>query len=199
MIYFYRERLVSGQRFSYHSINDTPKKSQGFLSVPVNNILGHDVGWDTSSSLSQLFQRNLGVVNLLQHRYSGYPKLGGDSCSGEKLCNLGKTESTSKISADICHCIIKLIQSSLLMSYLILEISKMFDNISLFRQIIPGEGQKDFSGRFNLAVKTEQARIVLYELILLGHVKEEDQLQELLQSELVQGFLVSLQEWGSMG
>ncbi len=108
-IYFYRERLASKQRFSYHFINDTSKKSQGFLSVPINNILGHDVGWDTSSSPPQLLQRNLGVVNLLQHRYSGYPKLGLDGCSGEKLCNLGKTESTSKISADICHSIIKLI------------------------------------------------------------------------------------------
>ena len=32
----------------------------------------------------------------------------------------------------------------------------------------------------------------MYQLILLGHVKEEDQLQELLQSELVQGFVVYL-------
>ena len=78
------------------------------------------------------------------------------------------------------------------MVYGIVQVRQMLDNVSLAGQVVLREGDQHVPRRLDLAVGTEEARVVPDNSGLLGLVQQVNNLEKLFQGKLVERILVAV-------
>ena len=156
----------------------------------------HDRGWFHTGGAVGGFE---GLESNTDVLHFGWDGRGGDSkrldnivLFREDLNELGQLDAVVQINTDILDTEVVVIQLGLLVCHMVAKHTEVLSEVAFAFESLARKFQQHVPGFFERGVGVEQARVAFLYFLLLGHVQEKNEAQELFDGVHLDFFFVSL-------